>query len=54
MQVFEQPLSNLLARTGRILTQRTNDKNKLYVLHAPEVAFISKGRARTPYEFGVK
>ena len=30
------------------------DKNKLYALHAPEVECISKGKARTPYEFGVK
>jgi len=43
-----------LQRTGRILTQRTKDKNKLYALHAPEVECISKGKARTPYEFGVK
>lgn len=40
--------------TRRILTQRTKDKNKLYALHAPEVECISKGKARTPYEFGVK
>ena len=45
---------DLLARTSRILTQRTKDKNKLYALHAPEVECISKGKARTPYEFGVK
>ena len=45
---------DLLQRTGRILTQRTKDKNKLYALHAPEVECISKGKARTPYEFGVK
>ena len=45
---------DLLHRTGRILAQRTKDKNKLYALHAPEVECISKGKARTPYEFGVK
>ncbi|MCY7288882.1 MAG: hypothetical protein LH624_11695, partial [Cryobacterium sp.] len=28
--------------------------NKLYALHAPEVECISKGKARNPYEFGVK
>jgi IS5 family transposase len=38
----------------RILTQKTKDKNKLYALHAPEVECISKGKARNPYEFGVK
>ena len=37
-----------------ILTQTTKDKNKLYALHAPEVECISKGKARNPYEFGVK
>ena len=30
-------VQDLLSRTGRILTQRTKDKNKLYALHAPEV-----------------
>lgn len=45
---------DLLSRTGRILAQRTKDKHKLYALHAPEVECISKGKARTPYEFGVK
>jgi len=44
----------LLGRVQRILTQKTKDKNKLYALHAPEVECISKGKARTPYEFGVK
>jgi IS5 family transposase len=47
-------VNNLLARTGRILDQKTKDKRKLYALHAPEVECISKGKARTPYEFGVK
>ncbi len=47
-------VQDLLQRTGRILTQRTKDKNKLYALQAPEVECISKGKARTPYEFGVK
>lgn len=28
--------------------------NKLYALHAPEAECISKGKARNPYEFGVK
>lgn len=45
---------DLLQRVGRILTQKTKDKNKLYALHAPEVECISKGKVRTPYEFGVK
>jgi IS5 family transposase len=45
---------DLLHRVRRILTQQTKDRNKLYALHAPEVECISKGKARTPYEFGVK
>ena len=45
---------NLLHRVSRILTQQPRDKRKLYALHAPEVECISKGKARTPYEFGVK
>ena len=47
-------LADLLARTGRILAQRPKDKAKLYALHAPEVECIAKGKAATPYEFGVK
>ena len=38
----------------RIRTQQRTSKNKLYALHAPEVECISKGKARNPYEFGVK
>lgn len=44
----------ILARAQRILTQKTKDKHKLYAFHAPEVECIAKGKARTPYEFGVK
>jgi IS5 family transposase len=47
-------VEELIARTNRILTQKPKDKNKLYALHAPEVECISKGKARKPYEFGVK
>jgi len=43
-----------MERAERILTQQRKDKNKLYALHAPEVECISKGKARNPYEFGVK
>ena len=43
-----------LERAGRIRTQQRFDKNKLYALHAPEVECIGKGKARKPYEFGVK
>ena len=47
-------LSMWLGRAGRIRTQQRTGKNKLYALHAPEVECIGKGRARKPYEFGVK
>jgi IS5 family transposase len=47
-------LQELIARTKRILSQKQKDKNKLYALHAPEVECLAKGKARTPYEFGVK
>jgi len=43
-----------LGRAERIRTQQAKDKNKLYALHAPEVECIAKGKARKPYEFGVK
>jgi IS5 family transposase len=43
-----------LERAQRIRTQQRDTKNKLYALHAPEVECISKGKARNPYEFGVK
>jgi transposase, IS5 family len=43
-----------IERAERIRTQQRFDKNKLYALHAPEVECIGKGKARKPYEFGVK
>ena len=45
---------SILARVKRLLEQEPKDKNRLYSLHAPEVECISKGKARQPYEFGVK
>lgn len=47
-------LKTLLERAERIRRQQPKDKNKLYALHAPEVECIGKGKARHPYEFGVK
>ncbi|KVN07129.1 MULTISPECIES: IS5 family transposase [unclassified Burkholderia] len=47
-------LQELVARTKRILSQKQKDKNKVYALHAPEVECLAKGKARKPYEFGVK
>jgi len=41
---LQDKAKDLLARAGRILTQKTQDKNKLYALHAPEVECIGKVR----------
>ena len=59
---FAQPASRTalpalmmwMERAERIRTQQKKDKKKLYALHAPEVECIGKGKARKPYEFGVK
>jgi IS5 family transposase len=47
-------LMKWLGRAEQIRTQERHSKNKLYALHAPEVECIGKGKARKPYEFGVK
>lgn len=52
-------LQELLDRVARIHAQTASKANasgrgKLYALHAPEVECIGKGKARKPYEFGVK
>ncbi|WP_197346813.1 transposase, partial [Ralstonia pseudosolanacearum] len=47
-------LEDLIGRAKRILSQKPKDKHKLYALHAPEVECLAKGKARKPYEFGVK
>lgn len=49
-----QRVGLMLGRVRRLLDQKPKDKNKLYSLHAPEVECIAKGKARQPYEFGVK
>lgn len=49
-----QKLTMWLERAERLHAQRPKDKGKLYALHAPEVECIGKGKARQPYEFGVK
>ena len=53
-QAVQAQLDVWLQRAERIHAQRPSDKNKLYALHAPEVECIGKGKARKPYEFGVK
>ncbi len=47
-------LDTWVQRAERVHKQRPKDKNKLYALHAPEAECIGKGKARQPYEFGVK
>ncbi len=52
-------LSQSLHKATRIVAQSGQRKTiggqpKLYAWHAPEVSCISKGKAATPYEFGVK
>ncbi|WP_226858740.1 IS5 family transposase [Diaphorobacter aerolatus] len=54
-----QALQETLDKAARIATQSRQRKPveghpKLYAWHAPEVSCISKGKARQPYEFGVK
>lgn len=54
-----QALAEVLDKTARIHAQSGQRKvakgqPKLYAWHAPEVDCINKGKARQPYEFGVK
>lgn len=56
---MRQVLDGALTKAARIVTQSGQRKAidgqpKLYAWHAPEVECISKGKARQPYEFGVK
>ena len=56
---MRQALGETLSKAARIATQSGQRKAidgqpKLYAWHAPEVECISKGKARQPYEFGVK
>jgi IS5 family transposase len=46
--------ARLLGLVERLLAQERHSKDKLYSLHAPEVACIAKGKASKPYEFGCK
>jgi len=49
-----EKFKELLANAKRIHTQKRDDKDKLYSLHAPEVECIAKGKAHKKYEFGCK
>ena len=55
----QETLGHTLSQAQRLISQTASRKNpgkqgKLYSWHAPEVECISKGKSRTPYEFGVK
>ncbi len=54
-----ETLDQTLNKAQRLVTQSSQRKaaagqRKLYAWHAPEVDCISKGKAKQPYEFGVK
>ncbi len=58
-QAVRSALEEVLGKAQRIATQSAQRKSvkgqpKLYAWHAPEVDCIGKGKARRPYEFGVK
>ena len=42
------------AKYKKVLTQQRNSKDKIYSLHEPQTACISKGKAHKAYEFGTK
>ena len=52
--VPDEQLRILLAVSKKIHQQKRKDKNKVYSVHAPEVACISKGKVHKKYEFGCK
>jgi len=52
---LEDAFTTPLARAEQIRSQQQRQRGwKLYSFHAPEVECIGKGKARAPYEFGVK
>ena len=51
---LEREFAAYLSLADRLLTQKKDDKKKLYRLHAPEVECIAKGKAHKKYEFGNK
>ena len=54
-QTIEAAFEGPLSRASQIRSQRQRQRGwKLYSFHAPEVECIGKGKARAPYEFGVK
>jgi len=53
-ETMPKSLKTELAQAHRLLVQQRKDTNKLYSLHEPHVACISKGKAHKKYEFGNK
>jgi IS5 family transposase len=57
-EALKHVLAETLNKARRIMEQTKNRKlkgaAKLYSWHAPETECLAKGKARTPYEFGVK
>ena len=53
-ETVPKSLKTELAMANRLLVQQRHDTNKLYSLHEPHVACISKGKAHKKYEFGNK
>jgi len=55
---MKHSIHEALHKAQQIVTQtkhrKTKGTPKLYSWHAPEAEVIAKGKARTPYEFGVK
>ena len=52
---LEEAFAAALSRASQIRSQQQRQRGwKLYSFHAPEVECIGKGKARAPYEFGVK
>jgi len=52
---LEEAFAVALSRAAQIRGQKQRQRGwKLYSWHAPETECIGKGKARTPYEFGVK
>lgn len=58
-QAVQESLGQTLDKAQRLVAQTgsrkaVGNRAKLYSWHAPEVECISKGKSRTPFEFGVK
>lgn len=45
---------DLLALYSKSVTQKRNDKDKIYSIHKPFTRCIAKGKAHKQYEFGNK